>query len=213
MIASRNERGIALIVTIMALLLMSALTAALVLTSTSETIIAAHFRSQIEGRYAAEAVIARAIEDLASAGDWTPVIEGSLRSPWVDGPSSGTRTLSDGSTIDLVQALNLANCEKSTACSQADLAAVTPDRPWGANNPHWTPYAFGPLRDLRAGGAIDSPYYVLLLAGNGPVPPLLAMRAEAFGPRGAHAVIEVTAGYNDDPGQGAVKILSWREVR
>jgi hypothetical protein len=214
MIAARGERGVALVITMMALLLLSALGAGLVLTSTSETIIASHFRTQIEGRYAADAIMSRSIDDLAGPGDWTLVIDGSLRSAWVDGPPAGLRTLSDGSTLDLAQAVSLANCQKSTPCSQADLAAITTDRPWGANNPRWTPYAYGPLRDLRAPSVtIDSPYYVLLLAGNGPVAPLLALRAEAFGPRGAHAVVEVTAGYNDDPGQGAVKILSWREVR
>ncbi len=214
MIAARGERGVALVITIMALLLMSALGAGLVLTSTSETMIASHFRNGIEGRYAADAVIARAIDDLAAIGDWNMVIDGSLRSAWVDGAPSGLRTLSDGSTFDLAQAVNLANCQKSSPCSPAELAAVTADRPWGANNPRWTPYAYGPLRDLRAAsGTIDSPYYVLLLAGKGPVAPLLALRAEAFGPRGAHAVTELTAGYNDDPGQGAVNILSWREVR
>jgi hypothetical protein len=212
--AGRGERGVALVITIMALLLMSALGAALVLTSTSETIIAAHFRDQIAGRYAADSVISRAIDDLAGLGDWSLVMDGSVRSAWVDGPPSGLRTLSDGSTLDLAQAVNLANCQKSSPCSPAELAAVTADRPWGANNPRWTPYAYGPLRDLRASsGTIDSPYYVLLMAGNGPVAPLLALRAEAFGPRGAHAVVELTAGYNDDPGQGAVNILSWREVR
>lgn len=209
-----GERGVALLITIMALLLMSALGVALILTSASETIIAAHFRNGIEARYAAGAIVARAIEDVAAAADWGLLVDGTLRSAWVDGPPSGARALGDGSTIDLAQVTNLANCQKTTACSQTDIAAVTTDRPWGANNPRWTLYAYGPLRALLPSpGAVDSPYYVLLLVGSGPAPERLAMRAEAFGPRGAHAVVEVTAGYNDDPGQGAVKILSWREVR
>ena len=214
MTRGRGERGVALLITIMALLLLSAVGAALILTSTSETIIAAHFRNGIEARYAAGAIVARAIEDVAGAADWSLLVDGTLRSAWVDGAPTGLRTLGDGSTIDLAQVVNLANCQKTTACSLADMNAITAERPWGANNPRWKPYAYGPLRDmLPASNTIDSPYYVLLLVGNGPAPALLAMRAEAFGPRGAHAVVELTAGYNDDPGQGAVRVLSWREVR
>lgn len=213
MTSARGERGVALLITLMAMLLLGAIAAAIMLVATSETIIAAHFRGAIEARYAAEAVLVRALDE-AAAADWTLAIDGTVRSTWVDGPPSGARVLTDGSTIDLAQAVNLAGCQKSTVCMAADLAAVTADRPWGANNPRWTAYAYGPLRDLLP-AVIDSPYYVLLLVGNGPVPPRLALRAEAFGPRGAHAVVEATAGrdYNDDPVQGTVQVLSWREVR
>jgi hypothetical protein len=214
MTVARGERGAALLITIMAMLLLSAVATALILTATSETIVAAHFRGRIEARYAADAIIARALGDIAAAGDWTLLIDGSLRASWVDGPPFGVRALADGSTLDLAQAVNVANCQKSTACSAADLAAVTVDRPWGPNNPRWMPYSYGPLRNLLP-AAIDSPYYVLLLVGNGPAAALLALRAEVFGPRGAHAVVEATAGrdYNDSPVQGSVKVLSWREVR
>ena len=84
-------------------------------------------------------------------------------------------------------------------------------------------YAYGPLRAVLAGAAVDSRFYVLLLVGQGPAPNLLAVRAEAFGPRGAHAIVEATAGrtssaddekdYNGPPVQDVVKLLSWREVR
>jgi hypothetical protein len=169
-------------------------------------------------------MIERGMDDVTPVEDWSPLIGGLLSSSWVDGPSAGLRTLPDGSTLDLLQVVNLAGCQKIAACSQADLGAVTADRPWGANNPRWTLYAYGLLRNmLPPPSAIQSSWYVLLFVGHGPLPALLAMRAEAFGPRGAHAVVEATVGrtsrfgdgrdYNDDPGQGAVKILSWREVR
>jgi hypothetical protein len=207
-----------------AMLLMSALAAALILASSSETIVAGHFRDNLEARYAAGAMIERGMDDVSSVADWSPLIDGLQRSSWIDGPPAGPRTLPDGSTLDLVQAVNLANCQKSAACSQADLALVSADRPWGANNPQWALYAYGPLRNLLPSpSVIQSACYVLLLVGNGPVPGLLALRAEAFGPRGAHAIVDLTLGrasrlgdgrdYNDDPGQGAVKVLSWREVR
>jgi len=219
-----REDGVALLIAMVAVLLMTALGAALILTSSSETIVAGHFRDNLEARYAAGAMIERGIDEVGPVEDWNLLIDGLQRSSWIDGPPTSPRTLPDGSTLDLAQALNLANCQKSAACSQAELALVTADRPWGANNPRWALYAYGPLRNLLPPpGVIQSACYVLLFIGNGPGPGLLALRAEAFGPRGAHATVEVTLSrgtslgngrdYNDDPGQGAVKILSWREVR
>jgi hypothetical protein len=211
-----REDGVALLLAIMTVLLMSAIGTALILASSSETMIAAHFRDNLEARYAASVMLARGVDDLAAVDDWTSVSGGVLQSTWVDGVPAGARTLPDGSTIDLVQIRNLANCQKAVACAADDLAAVTDDRPWGVNNPRWTPYAYGPLRDMLRRGAIDSPYYVVLFVGNGPAAALLALRAEAFGPRGAHAIVEATADktdYNDETGQAVVRILSWREVR
>lgn len=223
MTAIEREDGVAMLVAVMAVLLLTALGTALILSSSSETIIAAHFRDNLEARYAAGAMIERGLDDLLAAPDWNLLIGGLLRSSWVDGPPVGARTLRNGLTIDLMQIVSVANCQKSTACSPADLAAVTADRPWGANNPQWKLYAYGPLRDMLASGTMDSPYYVLLLVGNGPSAAVLALHAEAFGPRGAHAVVEATLGrtgvsdgekdYNDDLGKDTVKVLSWREVR
>jgi hypothetical protein len=223
MTAIEHEDGIALLVAIMAMLLMTALGTALLLSSSSETIIAAHFQDGLEARYAAGAMIERGLDELLAAPDWNPMIGGLAVSSWVDGPPSGSRTLGDGSTVDLTQIVNIANCQKIVPCSPSELAAVTADRPWGANNPQWRLYAYGLLRDMLTPGTIDSPYYVLLLVGNGPLATQLAVRAEAFGGHGAHAVVEVTAGriggpgdetdYNDESREGAAQILSWREVR
>jgi hypothetical protein len=223
MTAIAREEGVAMLVAMMAILIMSAFGTALILSSSSETIIAGHFRDAIEGRYAADAMLERGLDDLLGMGDWSPAITGLLQSRWVDGPSGGVRTLADGSRLDLSQVVNTANCQKGAACTPADIVEATPDRPWGANNPEWKLYAHGPLRDVLAGAAVESRFYVLLLVGQGPAQDLLALRAEAFGPRGAHAVVEATAGrssdaggekdYNDHPVQNAVKVLSWREVR
>jgi hypothetical protein len=221
--AIEREDGVAMLVAVMAVLLLTALGTTLILSSSAETIIAASFRHGIEARYAAAAMFERGMDELTAVEDWSLAIGGLLQSSWVDGAPTGARTLGDGSTIDLTQVVNVANCQKSAACSQADLTAVTDDRPWGANNPQWKLYAYGPLRDMLAPGAIDSPYYVILLVGNGPSASLLAVRAEAFGPRGAHAVVEATAGrtgasgddwdYNGHSGDDGVRVFSWREVR
>ena len=210
-----SEEGIAILVAIMALLLMTAIGSVLILTSSSETIIAAHFRDSVEARYAAGAMIERGMDDLGGIADWTLVISGAVRSSWVDGAASGSRALADGSTIDLTQIVNLASCQKPTPCSTAEMDAVTADRPWGASNPRWVLFASGAVRDFLPGSSsIDSPYYVVLLAGAAVAPAgwnAIALRAEAFGPRNSHAVVEAAAGRA--AGSAPARFLSWRELR
>jgi Tfp pilus assembly protein PilX len=227
----RREDGIALMVAMMAMLLMTALGVALVLTTSSETIIAGNYRNSGEALYAADAVLERAIDDLLTVPDWNSLLTGSVQSAFIDGAPSGARSLPDGSTIDLTQALNMANCAKVTTCSTTDMDTVTTERPWGPNNPRWQLYAYGKMSSLMPTDSVDSSYYVIVMVGddpsetdrnplqdgitpclntvptsNGASPPVwscnpgtgvLAMRAEAFGPRGAHKVIELTVARTD----------------
>ena len=132
----------------------------------------------------------------------------------------------------------MANCQKVTACSAADMDQVTAERPWGPNNPRWQLYGYGNLSDLMPTASVNSPYYVVVMVGDDPSeldddatkdgitpcgnavpvkgpgnPPtwscnpgtgVIAVRAEAFGPRGAHKVIEMTvARSTTDPEAGA----------
>jgi hypothetical protein len=165
----RREDGIAMVVAMMAMLLMTALGVALVLTTSSETMIAHNFRNSHEALYAADAVIERAMDDVLTVPDWNKLLDGSTQSAFIDGAPSGARTLPDGSTIDLTQALNMANCQKVTTCSDADLNAYTSERPWGLNNPRWKLYAYGNLRDmLPATDTINSSYYAMVMVGDDP---------------------------------------------
>jgi hypothetical protein len=220
----RHEDGIAMIMAMAATLLMSALGMALVLTTSSETIISSNFRDASEAAYAADAALERSIDDLSKAPDWNAVLMGSAQSAFIDGPPSGIRTLADGSTIDLGHLVNLANCGKVAVCSEADLDAVTPQRPWGTNNPRWQLYAYGKLSDMLPNNRIDSPYYVLVMVGDDssetdgkplqdaidtPGAGVLALRASALGPRGAQRTIEMTV----VRARAGVRSLSWRETR
>ena len=223
----RSESGIALIVALMMTLLMSTLAVVLILTTTVETRIASQFQRAQAGLYAADAIVERSLDDLLAVANWNRLLDGTARSSFVDGPSTGTRRLVDGTVLDLTQTVNLANCQKTTACSVADMNAISDDRPWGVNNPRWQLFAYGPLSNLLSSGAVDSPYYGVVMVGDDPAeddndPTLdgtganpgagvVALRGEAFGPGGAHKVVELTV-TRAQP-EIAVKVLSWREVR
>jgi hypothetical protein len=206
-----RENGVAIVLALMTTLLLSSLTGALILLTSSETLIAANFRNAQEGRYAADAGIERALADLSAVGDWNPVLAGIVRSGFADGPPSGARTLADGTQLDL------------------GVVTASTRRPWGANNPVWQLFAYGPLSNLLPDGAVRSGFYVIVMAaddasendgdplhdGDDPAANtgsgVLALRAEAFGPRGIHAVVEATVARRT--GADGVRIVSWRAVR
>ncbi|HZP47279.1 MAG TPA: hypothetical protein VFB07_02010 [Vicinamibacterales bacterium] len=205
------EEGTALIVTVLLLTLVGALAAALALTTASEAILAGDFGRAQEARYAAEAALERATSDLSALADWNAALGGLALSPFADGPPNGVRTLDGGVVVDVAAAANAANCGKTTTCSAADLTAnATGQRPWGADNPVWRPFAYGPLAAMVPGGVVHSAFYVIVFVGDDPAEidgnPLVdangavALRAEAFGPRGAHkAIVAVVERANRPP--------------
>jgi hypothetical protein len=222
--AGRND-GVALLIVLLAVVLLSAIGAALVLATTAEMHIAMNFQRSEQTLYAADAAAERTLDDLRGVADWTTLLSGTVFSPFVDGAPSGTRRLADGSSLDLMQVVNMANCQKPTACTSSDMNAVTSDRPWGANNPRWKLFAYGRLRDMLPAGAIDSTSYVVAMIADDPGETdgdpsrdgvttnpgagIFAVRAEAFGSGGSHKVVELTVTRNGPD----VRPLSWRDLR
>ena len=212
----------------MGMLVMSALGAALVMATSIETFIARNFHDGAGAFYAAEAAAASAVEELASIGDWTAVLNGATRATWFDG-MPGPRTLADGSSIDLAALINLANCGHLSSCTDGEMAAATSQRPWGINNPRWRLFASGNLANLL--GAPSRFYVAVFVAddpaetdgepwadGSGPGNPgsgALVVRAEAFGPGGAHSAVQLTAARADltSIGPDTVRVVSWRAER
>jgi Tfp pilus assembly protein PilX len=209
-----RERGSALIVALMAMLLMSALGLALMMTTTSETMIVHNYTNSQEALYAADAAIERTMQDVLTVPDWNNMLAGTQRSAFVDGAPSGNRTLANGWLVNLGEATNMANCGKTTTCSDVDMNATTEERPWGANNPRWQLFAYGRVNDFLSTGTLNSPFYVIVWVaddpsendndptkdGNVATNPgtgVVTMRAEAFGPSGAHKVVEVTLNRTD----------------
>lgn len=181
----QSDRGVALVVALMALLLLTAIGAALVLATSTEVLISSSFRGGVQALYAADAAVEWAAADVAAVvPDWPTLLGGSVRSPFVDGAPSGSRLLADGSVVDL-----------------SSVAAA---------NPAWRLYAYGALRDLLPISSRPSPFYVVVFVAPDPAgPERLKLRAEAFGLRGAHRIVEL-----DVLRSGAgVKFVAWREGR
>jgi hypothetical protein len=227
-----NEHGLALLLALITLLVLSALGMALTMTTMSEMAGARNYRDGTEALYAADGAIERVIQDLNRAPDWNAVVAGTVTSGFIDGPASGVRETVAG-RLDLTEATNILRCGKASSCSDGDMSERTDDRPWGANNPRWQLYASGPVADMVS-GAIVSWMYVVVWVGDDPLendndplrdggpPPegatpeenpgggILALQAHAYGPGGVRRVVEVTAGRTP---AGGVRILSWRELR
>jgi ketosteroid isomerase-like protein len=209
-----NERGMALIVALMSMMLLTALGLGLVMTTMSETMITAAYRDGGEAMYAADAGVERVMQELLTVPDWNRILTGQVQSSLVDGPPTGARTLPDGSSFDLTAATNMLNCNKVTTCSAADMDAWTMERPYGRNNPRWNLFAYAPLTELIETGTIASPLYVAVWVGDdsaenddnpaadGTVDTnkgrgILLLRAEAYGPGGSRSSIEVTVARTD----------------
>lgn len=197
------ERGAGLLAVLLAVLLLSALGLAVALAAFGDVLASGNTAVSHEMLYAADAGIERALPDLQRAPDWDLILSGAVTSGFTDGPPGGARLLEGGGTIVLDELVNLANCGSRAACDEASLASVTEERPWGADNPRWRPFAWGPFSALAGAGA--SGYLVVLVAddpmdGDGnpgrdargatPGSGVLLLRAQAYGRGGASRVLE-----------------------
>jgi Tfp pilus assembly protein PilX len=204
----RDERGVALIVALLSMLLLSALGVGLMMTTMTETMIATNYRDSGEALYAADAGIERVMQDLLTIPDWDSLLAANnARSSFTDGAAPGARSLPDGSVLNLVQATNMLNCNKVTDCTEAEMDAWSAERPWSDDNPRWRLIGYSPIADIIETGTVRSSMYVGVwiaddqaetdgdpaVDDNG----VLLMRAQAYGPGGASSIVEVTLGRTD----------------
>ncbi|HEY7789346.1 MAG TPA: pilus assembly PilX N-terminal domain-containing protein [Vicinamibacterales bacterium] len=232
--AVADQTGAALLAALMVLVLLSALGAGLVFSSALEVRLAANDRDLHEARHAADAGLALAVAELAHQSDWTAVLAGAAHASFADGPPPGTRMLRDGSTIDLSSLESEATCGREDGCTTAERQAVTLDRPWGANNPAWRVFVYGPSGSLAAEPPGARDWYLVVLVGDDqaeqdddpardadsgePGNGVLALRALALGPRGMRQRIDATVARRpaDDKSEigttSGVRVLSWRAV-
>jgi hypothetical protein len=209
-----DEHGVALIIALLCMLLLSALGLALTMTTTTEHQIASNYRDGTETMYAADAAIERVMQDVLTVPDWNRILDGTTTSSFVDG-APGTRTLPNGATFDLGQLTNTVRCGKAS-CSDAEMDLPTDDRPWAKNNPRWQLYAYGTATELIPTATTNSPVYVVVWiaddpsendnkpltdgdesAGLNPGKGVVSMLAYAYGPTGVRRVIETTVARTD----------------
>ena len=221
----RREDGIAMIVALMAMMLMMALGMTLMMTTTTEAKIANNYNGGTEALYAADSAVERVMDDILTVPDWNQILQGNVRSAFIDGLPTGVRTLPDGTKLDLDKATNVLDCGKAAGCNDTDYNTATEERPWGMNNPRWKLYAYGPMSDMLPTDTINSADYVVVWIADDPSETdndptndgaagqncngdagclanpglgVLAMHAEAFGPFGVHRVIEITVAKTDN---------------
>ena len=184
----RDEGGVALLIALMATLLLTALGTTLVMLTMTETAITANYRNAQEALYSADAGVERVVQDLLTVPQWNDVLAGSVQSSFVDTTLAPTRP--DGSPLDLVTA---------TTNLQSDTDALNL---WGANNPAWQLYAYGPLTNLLPTGTVTGRAYVAVWVADDPSETdgdpqsdsngVLTLHAEAYGPMNSLKVVEVT---------------------
>jgi hypothetical protein len=219
-----SDRGVALILVLLVMMTLSALAMSLSLMVSTESRVAATYRDGMEVLYGADAALHRVLPDLAAEGDPDLVLTGLAVSSFVDGPP-GLRRLPDGTFTDLRALTAMLNCGRPV-CGDADLDAASEERPWGANNPRWQLYGYGPVSAPGPGRAADSRIYAVIWIaddasetdddpftdGEGAENPgkgRLSITVHGYGPSGTRRVIEATVRKSDR----AISVLSWREIR
>jgi hypothetical protein len=196
-----DERGTALIIALMAMMLLTALGAAVVMVSNTETHIAGNYRNSQEALYAADAAVERVVQDLLLIPRWNDILGGTAQSGFVDGGMTAPKTLPGGGTMTLCCDGNPVPANPRTATGQLQAETDTLNL-WGANNPQWKLFAWGPLQDMLPNDQIDSPMYVAVWVADDPAETdgnpatdgngTLTLHAEAVGPSGTRKVVEVT---------------------
>jgi len=190
----KDERGAALIIALLAMMLLTALGAAVVMVGNTETRIAGNYRNSQEALYAADAAVERVVQDLLLIPRWNDILNGTAQSGFVDGNMTSAKALPGGGHVTLC-------CGANTATGQLQSDTNTLNQ-WGANNPQWKLFAWGPLSGMLPNDQIDSPMYVAVWIADDPAETdgnpaadrngTLTLHAEAVGPGGTRKVIEVT---------------------
>ena len=185
-----TNRGAALVLAIIAIFLMTALSASLALLTSTELRISSSHAEGMELRYAAEAALDTIAQEMIAAGDWNGAITGTLLSAFSDGMPAGARTLVDGSSINLDDLTGLAV----------------------ADNPTFRLFGFGPVSRLQPGEIVRIDGYLAVwiggdLDGNAAS---LVVRAVALGRAGLRRIVEARLFRTED---GAVRVAGWHELR
>ena len=226
-----SQRGIALILVVLATSFLSALGLGIALAVFLDRLASGNLRGSIAMLYAADSGIELAARDLARQ-DWPSSLSGDMPGSLADGLPGGVRAIPGGGAIDLTGITNMLNCGKATTCTEAQINATSKERPWGANNPRWALFLYGPLTDVVQVFRPAAGYLAVWIAddhreedddpladadagdrGHG----ILRVRAEAWGPMGSRRAIAAELARICTPDLGeclpGIRVQSWQELR
>jgi len=182
-----QDRGAALIVTLLMMALVTALGLGIVLLADTERLVAANYERSSETFYAADAMAGRAISDLRPPADWNAILAGTAHSAFAD--TTRSPRLPSGVVLNL---------DAITADLQSQSDAIGPS---GPNRPVWRLFAWGPMSQWLV---ISTSQYVAAwvaddrfdVDGNAAADgnDILAIHAEAYGWSGARRAVEVVVG-------------------
>lgn len=203
----RNERGAAVVVALLVMVLLATIGAALVTLTTTESLISASHRHGAEAASGAEAALERAMHDLSLMPDWSAALAAE--------PGNAVASFSETSAVATMPDGRMLAVATLTAERQRDGDARAGPAVFGADAPRWRLFAHAPASRIYGPGP-DPPLYVLVWIaddgwdgdgapdrdGNGSV----VLHAAAFGARGARRTVEASVRRSVD---GAVEFRSW----
>jgi hypothetical protein len=184
--------------------------------------------------YAADSAIEMAARDLAQIDDWNAALSGGQGGSFTDGIAEGVRGLPGGGAVDLTLMTNMLNCGRSSTCTAAQMNASSRERPWGANNPRWRLFAYGPMQQFTQLARPASCYLAVWIADDGreqdgdpladeadamqPGHGIVRLHAEAFGVAGSRRAIEAELSKACPGGEESaclpgIRVQSWQELR
>jgi hypothetical protein len=230
-----KESGVALILVLVVTSLLSTLALGLAVVVSTNLLAEGNFGDSIAMSYAADAGLELAAHDLTQSADWDLVLAGVISGALSDGGATGVRNIPAGGSVNLSAETNQINCGKTSSCTVAEMEANSRDRPWGADNPQWRLFEYGPV------AALDSferpgPWYLLVwVADDGretdgnPLADgtatdrrgrgILRVRSAVYGARGARRVVEAELARSCHYESGVevchpgIRVQSWQELR
>lgn len=205
-----HENGIALLHVVLLLTLVTTAAGGAALLARVEILVASSHQSQRDAAYAAEAILAAALQALDWTEDWNAVLAGAAAANFADGPVGGHKQIPGSGIMEV-------------CCGPRSMTL----RARAEDGVGWQPFAWQSLAGLL--GLADAPRYYLVAwvmddlgDADGNVATdandRVAVRAEAATPLGARRAVEVLverAPVDAATGSRApgLRILSWREVR
>jgi hypothetical protein len=203
------EAGIALLHVVILMTMVMAVAGGAAVLARMEVLVSRYHRDEREAAYAAQAILAVAIQDLDRAPSWSDVLAGGRQATFADGPASAPRQIPGGGTIVVC-------CGPGTLTDRVQAESGLP----------WRPFAWHSLAGLLALPRA-APYYLIAWVVDDPGDDdgdaaadsngRIIVRAEAVTPLGVRRGVEATLQRAPpDPADGTVapglQMLTWRVI-